>query len=578
MDTHPRTVRMPVLRALAPLVLLAACAAGGEAADGADTGADGAPADASDAGTDVAADATGGDGGVGATGNRPPVLAAIGARDFAAGRVGRITLAAEDADGDELSYFARGVPAGGRFDKPAGIFEWTPADDDVGREIVLSLGVTDTHGAEDRELVTVTVVADVAAGPPELLDEGVVRWPAGREHAWAVPVVDPDGDALSYLVVGTAPAGLVVGATTGIVRWTAPAELAGSTVALTLRASDDDGSDEATYTLQIEAAGVERLDPIVLFAGETLDVDVAIGTPGLSCALAVDSDPLPGGARLDGCRLQWAIPGSATDDWYVFRVEVDDPATAAAPDIVREVELLVLEAIDDGCEALPTETIVADAATGSAEVGGLWCDPAGDGVVRVEISLPPGARTLRVGLTHDEPETVDLDLYVTCGSESAESTGVVGDEQVSLSAALLDWCVAEVVGIGVVSSPVAWTLVAEVTGDDDPVCPPPPAIDVLVVDDLIEVTACPDRIDRFAVDFDVVAVEVLAEDGDLDLRVVAVGDAGERTVAETWSDGPSERIVVDWAEAALDELLYVDVLPWRVDVGGTPYLLSVEGP
>ena len=122
------------------------------------------------------------------------------------GRTARITLAAEDPDGDELTYSARRLPAGATFDTKLGVLTWSPTRAQEGKHEV-------DFEATDGQLVAklaITLVVQPNRAPARHGDR-VMFFVAGKSPSqtafdatgWGsdpVVALDQDGDRVSFSV------------------------------------------------------------------------------------------------------------------------------------------------------------------------------------------------------------------------------------------------------------------------------------------------------------------------------------------------------------------------------------------
>jgi large repetitive protein len=90
--------------------------------------------------------------------NNPPALAPIGELTITAGAPFSLQLAAGDPDGDELTFYAEGLPPESTFDPATGLFQYAPTFWDL-QVWQIVFGVTDGE-AVDEETIGLHVVAD----------------------------------------------------------------------------------------------------------------------------------------------------------------------------------------------------------------------------------------------------------------------------------------------------------------------------------------------------------------------------------------------------------------------------------
>jgi hypothetical protein len=135
--------------------------------------------------------------------NHSPVFQAVGPQTIGEGLLRRITVQANDPDGDALVYTAAGLPPGATFDAAQRRFEWTPGFSAAGSYTVKFIA-TDDHlplaALADTETVAITVTerspaSNLAPAFDALSDRsGVV----GETVTFRATARDPEGSALTY--------------------------------------------------------------------------------------------------------------------------------------------------------------------------------------------------------------------------------------------------------------------------------------------------------------------------------------------------------------------------------------------
>jgi hypothetical protein len=129
--------------------------------------------------------------------NRPPVLAAIGAKSVDEGQELAFTITATDPDNDSLAYTAGDVPTGAAFDEVSQTFTWTPDYGDAGNYTV-TFTVTDNGFPEQSDDEEVTITVGNVNRPPVLTTIGARTVEEGQPLAFTVTATDPDNDNLTY--------------------------------------------------------------------------------------------------------------------------------------------------------------------------------------------------------------------------------------------------------------------------------------------------------------------------------------------------------------------------------------------
>ena len=148
--------------------------------------------------------------------NRLPELDAIGNKPVAENDLLSFTLIATDADNDDLTFSATGLPTGAELNEDTGVFAWTP-DFTQAETYSVIFTVTDENGGTDSETITITVT-DVNRAPvldligPQSVNENVLL-------QFTVSATDADEDALTYSATGL-PTGATFDASTRTFSWT----------------------------------------------------------------------------------------------------------------------------------------------------------------------------------------------------------------------------------------------------------------------------------------------------------------------------------------------------------------------
>ncbi len=231
--------------------------------------------------------------------NAAPDLAQPAPRSVQEGRPLTIALTADDADGDAITFGARGLPAGARIDPVTGIFTWTPDFTQHG-EYAIELLADDGEATTSRTLdVEVTNVN--APVRFESLGDWIIY--EGQPLSVVVGVDDPDypgtpadtGEqeesdqpvAPLTWTHSSLPTGATFDDETGALRWTPDFTQAG------------DYSIDFTVTDDGDGTGSTTSDAITL----TIDVRDANAAPQIT---EIDTQTLPTEGSLD-------IPVTATD-------------------------------------------------------------------------------------------------------------------------------------------------------------------------------------------------------------------------------------------------------------------------
>ena len=208
--------------------------------------------------------------------NAAPVLSPIGAKQTAENQLLGFTLQAQDSDQDGLTFGVTGLPGGATFDPATGAFAWKPNYFQAGTYQV-QFSVSDgQRGASENVTLTVSHVnraPQLAPLPPQVTLEGQLL-------QFSIAGGDLDGDALTYFIEGSLPAGASFEARTQNVTWTPGYDQAGR---YTVR-----------FTVADPAGLTSSMDAVV----EVLNVNRAPELPRLS-----------GHGVLMGDRFRLLVPG-----------------------------------------------------------------------------------------------------------------------------------------------------------------------------------------------------------------------------------------------------------------------------
>ncbi len=177
--------------------------------------------------------------------NRAPMLAAISNREINETQNLVITLTATDLDGDALTY-STNAPFG---TLAGNVFSWTPTYENAGTYNV-EFSVTD--GKHTNSQITTVTVNNVDRAP-ELEAIGNKAINENSLLEFVISANDPDGDAVTYSVVGL-PAGAGFDVTTRVFTWTPSPDAAGN-YQIMFTAEANGLSDLETITITVGDIG-----------------------------------------------------------------------------------------------------------------------------------------------------------------------------------------------------------------------------------------------------------------------------------------------------------------------------------
>lgn len=204
-------------------------------------------------------------------GSLPPVLDPIGNQTILEGETLTFVVSADDPEGDELIYIARGLPEGASFNTENGTFRYTPdfsvSGKDGDRVFEPTFTITDLSGERTGETITLTVL-DVNR-PPVAMAGGDTKQICDCVESTAVTLDgsasrDPDGDTLVYTWTGS------FGTATGV-RPVIHLPLGPHNITLTVNDGAADSEPyEFSYDVEVEVDGLNR--PLAELAREGEDV------------------------------------------------------------------------------------------------------------------------------------------------------------------------------------------------------------------------------------------------------------------------------------------------------------------
>ena len=290
--------------------------------------------------------------------NTPPAISSVPPTTAVANESYTYAIEASDLEGDPLKFSLLTFPEGMTINANTGEIQWTTSSS--GQEPVEIL-VSDAQGGQVVQGYTIVVAATAANQAPSITSTPLFTAANGEPYEYQVTASDPENDNLTFSLIDP-PAGMTIGATTGLIQWT-PDAIGEETI--TVAVVDPSGAGSAQrYTLTVN----DNLAPTLLsepveFAtvGATYRYDVQASDP--------NGDPLsfslveaPEGMEIDDFgRISWtptdegvqpvtiaiADPFGATDtDTYDLTVNADEQAPqvnllVSAEDIAIGGELTV---------------------------------------------------------------------------------------------------------------------------------------------------------------------------------------------------------------------------------------------
>ena len=174
----------------------------------------------------------------------------------------QFTVAATDADQEEVTLSAANLPEGAAFDAATGKFTWTPSDAQLGSAKV-TFTATDAKGVAATKEVTFNINDKVGNTAPvfEAVEGAPFKVSAGKSLSFTVKAVDADQDSVT-LSAGELPRGAAFDAATGEFTWTPSASQVG-TKEITFTAVDQWGaSAQMSIEITVDAGQYETVTAV----------------------------------------------------------------------------------------------------------------------------------------------------------------------------------------------------------------------------------------------------------------------------------------------------------------------------
>lgn len=217
-------------------------------------------------------------------GNTPPRFVSSPDTGANFGRVYSYVAVAVDDEDNTLTYSLQSAPAGMTVDSSSGLLAWVPTASDSGTHTV-ELLVSDGLGGVASQSFQLSVTEAPPNRPPVFESIPISTIESGADYDYSAVAADPDGDLLTFSLVGAPLAGLSINSATGQVTFTAPAD---GNYPITIKADDGNGgSAEQSYTLRVGNAGPANAAPII---SGTPSTQATAGSLFLYLPSATDSD------------------------------------------------------------------------------------------------------------------------------------------------------------------------------------------------------------------------------------------------------------------------------------------------
>tara|TARA_R110002167_G_scaffold352262_1_gene565134 strand:- start:1303 stop:19128 length:17826 start_codon:yes stop_codon:yes gene_type:complete len=139
--------------------------------------------------------------------------------EVVAGQAYLYDVHATDHENGTLTYELVYGPDGMTIDSQTGVISWGTTTNEVGTHSI-AVKAVDPHGLSDTQSFTLEVTENIPNRPPQFTSSPVIDAYVNSEYLYSSSATDPDGDALSYVLV-SGPDGMVNSQTTSLnaVTW-----------------------------------------------------------------------------------------------------------------------------------------------------------------------------------------------------------------------------------------------------------------------------------------------------------------------------------------------------------------------
>jgi hypothetical protein len=132
--------------------------------------------------------------------NTPPLISGQPAASVLSGNAYSFTPTASDLDGDSLSFSVAALPGWAQFSASTGTLSGTPTESDAGSYNGISISVSDGEAHASLPSFSIEVIA--TNSPPTISGNPDDTVPAGDSYSFVPVANDPDGDSLTFSILG----------------------------------------------------------------------------------------------------------------------------------------------------------------------------------------------------------------------------------------------------------------------------------------------------------------------------------------------------------------------------------------
>ena len=275
--------------------------------------------------------------------NRAPIITSEPNTLASADQAYQSRVLANDPDGDPVTFALDTHPTGMRIDATSGVIDWTPTTADIGDHAV-TIRASDNQGAFGLQTYNLNVSA-TASGVPQITSAPPFTAKVAVPYRYDVEATDDD--PLTYSLV-TAPNGMGIDPTTGLIGWT-PTQSQVGQHAVTVQVQDATAFRQQHWTVTVVDASVileaqVQVTPTAINLGETVTVLVLVTGAGgeVTATAQVDGTvisfdnqlqatvtPTTVGAHTVTVQISDGTDSASTESTFYVR----DPSDLLPPDI-----------------------------------------------------------------------------------------------------------------------------------------------------------------------------------------------------------------------------------------------------
>jgi len=231
-------------------------------------------------------------------------------------------IRALDPENDPLTFALQSGSAGMTIDAARGVVRWTPTLGQLGTANA-TVEVTDTRGNKSTQSFSINVTQLVRNREPIITSRANFRARVDALYQYDVNAVDPEGNAITYSLV-SAPAGMQIDVTSGLITWTPTTAQAGSHLVQVAATDTSGGRSVQRFAVLARINQAPTITSTALTSvalGGTYRYDVQVTDPE-SDALTYELVTGPADMSVDSLgRVIWqTAPGVATSNPVALRV------------------------------------------------------------------------------------------------------------------------------------------------------------------------------------------------------------------------------------------------------------------